>query len=110
MSLSEWVMVVNVDIDPAIEKDWDNWYDTVHLPEIVACPGFVRAIRYKAQEPDEDSGRLHQVTVYELDRSDAMNSPEFEAVRGVGPFTEQANAKARLFRQHIVYEKGPSNA
>ena len=74
-----------------------------HLPEIVLCPGFVRATRYRAQDVDEN-GRLQQVTFYELDRADAMETPEFAAVRGVGPFPEQANAKARLVKRHITYE------
>ena len=105
MSLTQWVMVVNVDIDPEIENDWDDWYDTIHLPEIVACPGFIRSTRFKAPNVDE-TGRLQQVTIYELDRPDAMETAEFAAVRGVGPFGAQANAKARLVKQHIVYEKG----
>ena len=103
MFVAKWAMVVNVDIDPDIQADWDEWYDTVHLPEIVECPGFVRATRYRATDVDE-KGRLQQVTFYELNRADAMQTPEFAAVRGVGPFPEQANAKARLVKRHITYE------
>ena len=108
MSITEWIMVVNVDIDPEIEAEWDHWYDTIHLPEIVGCPGFIRSTRYKAPKVDEN-GRLQQVSIYELDRADAMETPEFAAVRGVGPYGAQANAKARLLRQHVIYEKGNSS-
>ncbi|MEW6991635.1 DUF4286 family protein [Colwelliaceae bacterium 6441] len=108
MALPKLLMIVNVDIEPAIETEWDHWYDTVHLPEIVECPGFVKATRYKAPEVDEN-GRLQQVTIYVLDREDAMTTPECLAVRGVGPFPAQATAKARLMKYHTVYEKGDIN-
>ena len=105
MALPEWLMIVNVDIDPSIKDECDHWYDTVHLPEIVECPGFVRATRYKSPTVDDD-GRIYQTTIYELDNPNAPTTPECLAVRGVGPFGDTAKAKARVMKRHCVYEKG----
>ena len=27
------LLIVTVEIDPAVELDWNQWYDEVHLPE-----------------------------------------------------------------------------
>lgn len=103
MALPEYVMVVEIELDPAVVDDWNEWYDTVHLEEITACPGFERATRYTAPEPDE-AGRLHHLTIYELSRGDALETPEFAAARGLGPFADDATPRTRLYRRHLVYE------
>lgn len=103
MVLPEYLMVVDVDLNPAVVDEWNEWYDTVHLQEITDCPGFERATRYVAPEPDEN-GRLRHLTIYELSRSDAMETPEFAAARGLGPFADDATPRTRLYRRHLVYE------
>jgi len=103
MSLPEHVMVVDIDLDPAVAEDWNRWYDEVHLEEITACPGFERATRYVSPEPDEN-GRLRHLTIYELSQPDAMDSPEFAAARGLGPFAEHATPRVRRYERHLDYE------
>ena len=103
MGLPEYLMVVDIDVDPSVVEAWDEWYDTVHLDEITRCPGFERATRYIAPEPDEN-GRARHLTIYELSRADALETPEFAAARGLGPFAEQATPRTRLFRRHLEFE------
>ncbi len=99
MPLPEWMMIVAGDVDEEVIEDWNRWYDEVHLPEIVECPGFVRATRLVgAEEPTAF------ITVYELDSGDAMQSEEFAGARGFGPFGENVRAKTRLFRRHLTFE------
>lgn len=99
MPLSEFVMVVAGDVDADVLEDWNRWYDEVHLPEIVDCPGFVRATRLVGT--DEPTAF---VTVYELDSDDAMATEEFAARRGFGPFRESVRARTRLYRRHLAAE------
>src|SRR5689334_16980919 len=40
------LLVVTVEIDPAVEAEWNRWYDTVHLPDALRCPGVLRGRRY----------------------------------------------------------------
>lgn len=99
MPLTEWVMVVAGEVDDGALDGWNVWYDEVHLPEIVDCPGFVRATRLiGADEPTAF------VTIYELDREDAMATAEFAARRGFGPFRENVRAQTRLYRRHLAAE------
>ncbi|MQY31246.1 DUF4286 family protein [Nocardia aurantia] len=53
------------------DDDFDEWYDTVHVPEVVATPGMVSARRYTVL--DTEMSRLagapahRYLVVYEMD-------------------------------------------
>lgn len=98
-------MVVDLDLDPAIEADWNEWYDEVHLPEIAGCHGFERGTRYIAPEPDEQGRRRH-LTIYELAGPEAMQTAEFAERRGLGPFADRATARTRLYERHLTWAAG----
>ena len=34
------LLVVSAQVDAAVEKDWNDWYDKVHLPDVAGCPAF----------------------------------------------------------------------
>ena len=82
MSLPAHLVVVDVSVDRAVETEWNAWYDAVHLPDIVTCPGFRRAARYFSEE----DGTRHYLTVYEVDGPEAIKSIEFAQRRGWGAF------------------------
>src|SRR5713226_8217289 len=42
----ECLLIVTAEIDTAIEAEWNRWYDTVHLPDALRCPGVRRGRRY----------------------------------------------------------------
>src|SRR4029453_16311611 len=50
MATSQGLLLVMADIDPAIEHDFNQWYEQEHLAERMAIPGFLRARRFKAIE------------------------------------------------------------
>lgn len=95
--LAEWLLVVDAEVDEAVEDAWNAWYDEEHLPEIVSCPGFVRAARYASTEPSQ--ARRRYVTVYELESGDAVASPEFNERRGWADFADHVNADVTVFRR-----------
>jgi antibiotic biosynthesis monooxygenase (ABM) superfamily enzyme len=102
MTIARDLLVVAATIEPSVEKEWNEWYDTVHLPEIAACPGFLSAQRYVAEESD---GMRRYLSVYELQDGDALQSPEFAARRGWGPFAKQVTFKTLRYRR-IAESKG----
>ena len=67
------------------------WYDQVHVPEILACPGWLKASRYLCVE-----GGPKYAAVYEIDGPQAYETPEFNAVKGFGPFTEDVSNFRRI--------------
>ena len=68
------LLVVRVDVRPEDEPELNRWYDTEHLPEKLATPGFVAAARYRSHD---HPGRY--LAVYELDDPATVISPEYMA-------------------------------
>jgi antibiotic biosynthesis monooxygenase (ABM) superfamily enzyme len=85
MAVAPDLLVVSVSVAREVEADWNRWYDEVHLPEIAACPGFLSAQRYVTGE----GAARRYLTIYELEGPGAVDSAEFAARRGWGPFAHQ---------------------
>src|SRR5215468_3490935 len=104
------LLIVTAEIDPAVEADWNRWYDTVHLPDALRCPGVRRGRRYvssgeiseSAAGKTERTKRRIYTTIYELDSPDAITTPEFRAMRGWYQFAPHV----RLRTQVIVPVQG----
>ena len=87
--LPRCLLIVTAEVDPAVEAEWTKWYDTVHLPDALACPGVLRGRRYVSSNVSETvrgerqpSGKKIWTTIYELANADAVNTPEFIKMRG----------------------------
>ena len=44
--LPNCLLVVTAEVDAEIEAEWNRWYDEVHLPDALACPGVLSGRRY----------------------------------------------------------------
>jgi hypothetical protein len=86
MPLTKHLLIVTATVDPSIEAEWNQWYNTIHLPEISDCPGFRSGQRYVSVTP---GGSRRYVAIYEVDGPGAFDSPAFHARRGWGPFSGQ---------------------
>ncbi|MCD0503552.1 DUF4286 family protein [Bordetella petrii] len=71
-----WFYIVETDIKPGAEADFDRWYEEEHLPGLAAVPGTVRARRYLAADA---SPRYY--ACYELASRETFGSPAWLAVR-----------------------------
>jgi len=95
------VLVVRTDIEPEHEDAFNQWYNDIHLPEIVGVPGIRSGRRYRMLEGDEafpGDGVPAYLAIYELDDPSAVRSAEFAERRGWGPFASQVtNNKAALY-------------
>jgi hypothetical protein len=83
--------IVRVDIDPAHEDAFNRWYETVHIPDLLACPGWRSARRYVALD-----GGPKYVAVYEIDGLWVYETPEFERVKGFKEFEPHVRNFVRL--------------
>ena len=67
--MPKWLLTVESNsADPAKEKELNEWYDTIHLPDILETPGFVRAARYENASPSEGQGKF--LAMYEIETDD----------------------------------------
>ncbi len=92
-----WLLLVRAEVDPSVESEWNQWYDEVHLPEILKCPGFKTGRRFRSV----DHGPRAYLTVYELDRPDAVETIEFKQARGWGKFGDQVTSSVAPYEQRI---------
>jgi hypothetical protein len=68
------IFLVYTDLnDPKYDEEFNAWYNTEHLPELLALPGFLDAARYVAEK-----GGPKYLAAYELESVDAMQTPEFK--------------------------------
>jgi hypothetical protein len=72
MSDATAVLVVQVEIDPADDEEFNRWYDEEHVPEKLATPGFISARRFRVH-----SGESRYLVIYELENALAATSPAY---------------------------------
>lgn len=89
------LLLVHVDPEPAFEDEVNAWYDTEHLPERAAVPGFETAMRFRSL----DDGPRY-LAVYDLEELAVLQSEGYLAVSGdrFSPWTKRVNARARPVR------------
>ena len=66
------LLIVQVDIDPAREDEFNRWYDEEHVPEKRASPGFHSARRFKHFAIPH-----RYLAIYEVDDGDTVTSPAY---------------------------------
>jgi hypothetical protein len=101
--VSPTILLVEASVPEELEARWNRWYDEVHLPEILACPGFRSGQRYVT----EADGARRYVALYELDGPKALESADFRARRGWGEFTGSVTFRTSLFTALKGGEKQP---
>ncbi len=65
--------------DASADAAYNDWYTNVHIPDVLAVPGFVGARRYRAQPgpTDADPPLYPYLAVYEIDADD-LRAPAAE--------------------------------
>jgi len=67
------LLMASMNVDPSAEPEFNDWYNTEHLPQLGAVPGVLAARRYQATDPTSER---RFVAIYHLrdvgvSRSDA---------------------------------------
>ncbi len=67
--MAKWVLAVTTNCNDATrEAEFNEWYDKIHLPDILETPGFVRATRYQNDKPSEGEARF--LALYDIESDD----------------------------------------
>ncbi|MGB8668897.1 MAG: hypothetical protein WCD29_03845, partial [Pseudolabrys sp.] len=105
MTTSQGLLLVMADIDPAIERDFNQWYEQEHLSERMAIPGFLRARRVTAIE-----GSPKSLALYDLETSEILNSAAYRHVVGAGKsaWTRRMEPQFRNFTRNVYVYLRPS--
>ena len=88
--------VVETDVEPGHEADFDAWYTQEHLPGLAAVPGTVHAARYVRQ------GSPRFLALYLLTDPQVLGSPPWLAVRGT-PWSDRVRPRFRNTRRLMFH-------
>lgn len=97
------LLIVTAEVDHEVEAEWNRWYDAVHLPDALRCPGVRRGQRYVSSGEisettagkTERSARRIYTTIYVLDSPAATTTPEFQAMRGWHHFAPHVRSRTQ---------------
>lgn len=88
-------LLVFMNPPPALEEEFNAWYDTEHIPERLAVPGIHTGLRYISTGA---SPRF--LAIYDLETPEVMDSPAYRRVAfdNFSPWTRRVTARARVQR------------
>ena len=93
--MERWLLVAETNCsDPSQEKEFNHWYDNIHMPDILETPGFIRATRYENSSPAEGRGKF--LTLYKVVTEDMEQT--------LAAFTENVTKKWQQGRMSELVE------
>jgi hypothetical protein len=67
--LEKWLLAVETNCaDPSRETEYNQWYDSIQVSDILETPGILRATRYENGNPREGQGKF--LVLYEIETED----------------------------------------
>jgi hypothetical protein len=98
------MLLTSMDVDPALEDDFNRWYDREHLEERVAIPGFLEARRYTAHRASPKYLCLYSTETFEVLDSPpyrtALANPTAWSKTTMARFKNMIRAVARVTVSH----------
>ncbi len=93
-----------------MEEEFNAWYDSEHLPERLAIPGFSSARRWVAPQAPAASGKY--LATSELDSPQVLETPEYLAHVGehFTPWSKRCLSRCVLFRRWACAQIAPGDA
>jgi hypothetical protein len=73
--------------DPSREDEFNTWYDTMHVPDMLQVPGMISATRWVAAQPAEGQQRRY-LAMYELETDDLQKFDNSVRERGMRTMKE----------------------
>jgi hypothetical protein len=101
---AELLSIVSVDVEKAVEDEFNRWYNEVHVGEVLSCPGWISGARYVSTE-----GEPRYLAIYEMESEDAMWTPELQAIKGFGEYWKHLESyRSRMYRR--IYQASNRSA
>ena len=87
------LLFVMIDIEPEFEEEFNRWYEEEHLPERLACEGFLNGRRFQALE-----GGPKYLATYELETPEVLDGPAYQRLIPPTDWTRRISAH---FTDHV---------
>ena len=84
------LQIGRMDVPPEIDREFNDWYDTIYVPNYEKVPGVIRGRRYRATV-----GTPSYLTLYEFEHPKVSESAAWLAQRDVSPVTQRIRPHMR---------------
>ena len=88
------LQIGRMEVPPEVEDEFNEWYNTIYVPDYEKVPGCIRGRRYIATR-----GEPKYLTVYEFEHERVSQSPEWAAAR-------EAHPDSPRIRSYMVHAPG----
>jgi len=88
--MAKGILVAAMDYSQVAQDEFDDWYDTEHIPERLRVPGFLNAERWLGATNPQ-----HSLALYDLDNVGVLQSAPYRAVGGANgsPWTKRVEGE-----------------
>ena len=90
--MENWLLLVETNCkDETRDSEFNTWYDTIHIPDVLSSPGHKSAARYVIKDPVKGKGKY--LAIYEIETDDikktmAVSAKNIESKRAAGRGTD----------------------
>ncbi|MFC2014802.1 hypothetical protein ACFLUP_02285 [Chloroflexota bacterium] len=71
--MEKYVLVVALNCtDAEKESEFNEWYNTIHLPDVLETPGFLKATRWEHNDPKEGDAKF--LALYDIETENIENT------------------------------------
>lgn len=104
--MERWLLVVESNCsDPSREEEFNQWYDDIHLLDVLETPGILRATRYENSSPSEGQGKflaLYEIETEDIEQTNAVFSENMARKLEQGRINELLVAIGGAFYRQIT--------
>ncbi len=102
--MEKWIYAVSSACQsPGREKEFHDWYNKIHIPDILKIPGFKHASRYEIKDTAEGQGKylaLYGIETEDINKTMALLKDTIAKLREQGRISDAATIVSRtLYRQ-----------
>jgi hypothetical protein len=102
--MAKWLLVVETNCtDTSRETEYNEWYDKIHIPDVLEVPGFVRATRCENTQPSEKKAKFlaaYEIETDDIDRCMKTVTEHIDRKKAEGRYNELIVMKSgALYRQ-----------
>ncbi len=83
-SMAPALQIGRMTVPPELDAEWNDWYNSVYVPNYMKVPGCIRGRRYRTVV-----GEPAYSTVYELEHPDVSKTDEWLRQRAIDPRNER---------------------
>ena len=90
--MAKGILIAAMDYSAVAPDEFDDWYDTEHIPERLRVPGFLNAERWLGVTDPKQS-----LALYDLDNVAVLQSAPYRAVGGANgsPWTKRVTSRTK---------------